>query len=159
MAEPALRRTPASGTEQSIGDLVSVAARDISQLVRFELDLAKMELKSDVKRAGISAALLVIAVFAGCLLLILLCFAFAFGLNAIGAPGGLWGAFLWVALTCFVLLVVAGLVALLVVRRLTRMSKTRRSLADGISVLRRRPSATSAAATTAAGAKAQTRAG
>lgn len=159
MAEPALRRTPASGTEQSIGDLVSVAARDISQLVRFELDLAKMELKSDVKRAGISAALLVIAVFAGCLLLILLCFAFAFGLNAIGAPGGLWGAFLWVALTCFVLLVVAGLVALLVVRRLTRMSKTRRSLADGISVLRRRPSATSAAATTAASAKAQTRAG
>jgi uncharacterized membrane protein YqjE len=141
MAEPAVSRASSSVTDQSIGDLVSVAARDISQLVRYELDLAKLELKSDVKRAGISGALLAIAVFAVCLLLMLLCFAFAFGLSAIGAPGGLWGAFLWVALTCFLLIVIAGLVALLFVRRLTKMSKTRRTLADDTSLLRRAKSA------------------
>lgn len=141
MAGPAVSRT-SSDTDQSIGDLVSVAARDISQLVRYELDLAKLELKSDVKRAGISAALLAIAVFAACLVLMLLCFAFAFGLSAIGAPGGLWGAFLWVALTCTLLILIAGLVAFLIVRRLTRMGKTRRSLADGVSMLRHvRPAA------------------
>jgi uncharacterized membrane protein YqjE len=137
MAGPAVSRASSSVTDQSIGDLVSVAARDVPQLVRYELDLAKLELKADVKRAGISAALLAVAVFAVCLLLMLLCFAFAFGLSAIGAPGGLWGAFLWVALTCFLLILVAGLIALLIVRRLTKMSKTRRTLADDTSLLRR----------------------
>ena len=53
MADPAVRRTSSSVTDQSIGDLVSVAARDISQLVRYELDLAKLELKADAKRLGI----------------------------------------------------------------------------------------------------------
>jgi ABC-type multidrug transport system fused ATPase/permease subunit len=141
MAGPAVTRVSPSATDQSIGDLVSVAARDISQLVRYELDLAKLELKSDVKRAGISAALLAIAVFALCLLLMLLCFAFAFGLSAIGAPGGLWGAFLWVALAVVLLILFAGLVALLIVRRLTKMSRTRRTLADDTSLLRRVKSA------------------
>jgi uncharacterized membrane protein YqjE len=141
MAEPAVRRMPSSATDQSIGDLVSVAARDISQLVRYEIDLAKLELKSDVKRAGIGAGLLAVAVFAACLLLMLLCFAFAYGLAAIHAPGGLWGAFLWVALAVVLLIMVAGLVALVLVRRLTKMSKTRRTLADDTSLLRHAKSA------------------
>ena len=141
MAEPAVRRMPSSATDQSIGDLVSVAARDISQLLRYEIDLAKLELKSDVKRAGIGAGLLAVAVFAACLLLMLLSFAFAYGLAAIHAPGGLWGAFLWVALAVVLLIVVAGLVALLLVRRMTKMSKTRRTLADDTSLLRRVKSA------------------
>jgi len=135
MAEPAARRVPSSVTDQSIGDLVSVAARDISQLLRYEIDLAKLELKSDVKRAGIGAGLLAVAVFAACLLLMLLCFAFAYGLDAIGAPGGLWGAFLWVALAVVLLIIVAALIALVLVRRLTKMSRTRRTLADDTSLL------------------------
>lgn len=135
MAVPTARRVTSSVTDQSIGDLVSVAARDISQLLRYEIDLAKLELKSDVKRAGIGAGLLAVAVFAACLLLMLLCFAFAYGLDAIGAPGGLWGAFLWVALAVVLLIIVAGLVALLVVRRLTKMRRTRRTLADDTSLL------------------------
>jgi uncharacterized membrane protein YqjE len=141
MAGPAVTRASSSTTDQSIGDLVSVAARDISQLVRYELDLAKLELKSDVKRAGISAALLAVAVFSLCLLLMLLCFAFAYGLYAIAAPGGLWGAFLWVAVAVALLILMAGLVVLLIVRRLTKMSRTRRTLADDTSLLRRAKSA------------------
>ena len=77
MAEPAVRRTSSGVTDQSIGDLVSVAARDISQLVRYELDLAKLELKSDIKRLGIGVGLLVVALFTACLVLMLLCFALA----------------------------------------------------------------------------------
>jgi uncharacterized membrane protein YqjE len=149
MADPAVRRTSGAVTDQSIGDLVSVAARDISQLVRYELDLAKLELKSDVKRAAFGGALLGIAVFAACLVLMLLCFAFAYGLNAVGAPGGLWGAFLWVALTCLLLIVIAALVAWRMVRKMTGMSKTRRSVADGVSLLRRRKPASSGASTAA----------
>jgi hypothetical protein len=146
MADPAVRRTSGAVTDQSIGDLVSVAARDVSQLVRYELDLAKLELKSDLKRAAFGGALLGIAVFAACLLLMLLCFAFAYGLNAVGAPGGLWGAFLWVALTCLLLIIVAALVAWRMVRKMTGMSKTRRSLADGVSLLRRKPASSASTA-------------
>jgi len=136
MAEPAVRRMPSGATDQSIGDLVSVAARDISQLVRYEIDLAKLELKSDVKRAGIGAALGAVAVFSLCLVLMLLCFAFAYGLDAIGAPGGLWGAFLWTTLAVVLLIVLALGVAVLILRRLKLMSKTRRTLADDTSLLR-----------------------
>ena len=79
----------------------------------------------------------------------LLCFAFAYGLNAVGAPGGLWAAFLWVARTCLLLIVVAALVAWRMVRKMTGMSKTRRSVADGVSLLRRRKPASSGASTAA----------
>jgi len=147
MADPAVRRTTASGADQSIGDLVSVAARDISQLVRYELDLAKLELKADAKRVGIGGALLGIAVFAACLVLMLLCFAFAYGLNALGI--WLWASFLIVAGACILIIGGAALIAWRMVRKLTGMSKTRTSLADGVSLLRRRKPAAGAAGATA----------
>ncbi len=150
MADPAVRRTTASGADQSIGDLVSVAARDISQLVRYELDLAKLELKSDAKRVGIGAALLGIALFAACLVLMLLCFAFAYGLNALGI--WLWASFLIVAGACVLIIGGAALIAWRMVHKLTGMSKTRSSLADGASMLRhRKPGAGPAEAPAKAG--------
>jgi uncharacterized membrane protein YqjE len=150
MADPAVRRTSGAVTDQSIGDLVSVAARDISQLVRYELDLAKLELKSDAKRLGIGGALLGIALFAACLVLMLLCFAFAYGLNALGI--WLWASFLIVAGTCVLIIGIAALIAYRMVHKLTGMSKTRSSLADGMSLLRRRkPAASGASAAAKAG--------
>jgi len=150
MADPAVRRTSGAVTDQSIGDLVSVAARDISQLVRYELDLAKLELKADAKRLGIGGGLLGIALFAACLVLMLLCFAFAYGLNTLGI--WLWASFLIVAGTCVLIIGVAALIAYQMVRRLTGMSKTRSSLADGMSLLRRRkPAAARASAAAKAG--------
>ena len=41
-----------AGDGQSLGDLVALAAKDMSQLVRYEIDLAKSELKGDVKSAS-----------------------------------------------------------------------------------------------------------
>src|SRR5215472_4688869 len=139
MAEPAVKRTSSNMTDQSIGDLVSVAARDISQLVRYELDLAKLELKDDAKRVGVGAGLLGVAVFAACLVLMLLCFAFAYGLNALGI--WLWAAFLIVAGACVLIIGGAALIAWQLVRRVTGMRKTRSSLADDVSLLRHRKSA------------------
>jgi hypothetical protein len=158
MAQPAVRRTSASGTDQSIGDLVSVAARDISQLVRYEMDLAKVELKSDVKRLAIGGALLAIGGFVACLVLVLLCFAFAYGLNTLGI--WLWASFLIAAGTCVLLTALAVLIGITMVRRMNGMSKTRRSLADGISVLRRRkPAGPGPKVTPTTSAKTQARAG
>jgi uncharacterized membrane protein YqjE len=158
MAQPAVRRTSASGTDQSIGDLVSVAARDISQLVRYELDLAKMELKSDVKRLAIGGALLAVGGFVCCLVLVMLCFAFALGLYTIGV--WLWLSFIYAAAACVLVTAVAALIGITMVRRMNGMSKTRRSLADGISVLRRRkPAGAGPRVTPASSAKTQARAG
>ncbi len=134
MADTAVRRTSSAASDQSIGDLVSVVARDVSQLVRYEVNLAKLELKSDVRRLGIGGALLVVAGFVACLVLVLLCFALAFGLVTLGIWE--WAAFLIVAGTCVLLAGLAVLIGITMVRKLDRMSNTRRSVADGISLLR-----------------------
>jgi hypothetical protein len=144
MVEPAVRRMPATGTDQSIGDLVSVAARDISQLVRYELDLAKIELKDDVKRVAIGGALLAVGGFVACLVLMVLCFAFAYGLNALGI--WLWASFLIVAGTCVLITALAMLIGVTLVRKMTGMTKTRRSLAEGLSLLHRKKAAPSSRA-------------
>ena len=65
----------------------------------------------------------------------LLCFAFAYGLNALGI--WLWASFLIVAGACVLIIGGAALVAWRMVRNVTGMSKTRSSLADGMSLLRR----------------------
>ncbi len=79
----------------------------------------------------------------------LLCFAFAYGLNALGI--WLWASFLIVAGACVLIIGGAALVAYQMVRKLTGMSKTRRSLADGVSLLRRRKPASSASTAARAG--------
>ena len=149
MADPAVRRASGGATDQSIGDLVSVAARDISQLVRYELDLAKLELKDDAKRVGIGAGLLGVALFAACLVLMLLSFAFAYGLNTLGI--WLWASFLIVAGTCVLIIGGAALIAWVLVRRVSGMRKTRSSLADDVSLLRHRKTATPARSSAKAG--------
>ena len=77
-------RPDSAAGQQSLGDLVAGAAKDVSQLVRYEISLAKSELKMDARRIGIAAALAVVGLFVGCLLVVLLCFAFAYGLMALG---------------------------------------------------------------------------
>jgi hypothetical protein len=149
MADPALRRAASGVADQSIGDLVSVAARDISQLVRYELDLAKLEVKADAKRLGIGAGLGVVALFAACLVLMLLAFAFAFGLNALHI--WLWAAFLIAAGTCVLIIGIAALIALRMLHKLGGMSKTRRSLSEGMSLLRHGKPGSTAKASARAG--------
>jgi uncharacterized membrane protein YqjE len=128
--------TPESaGSDQSLGDLVALAAKDVSQLLRYEIDLAKAELRGDMRRIGLAGALVGVAAFVGCLVLVLLCIAFAYGLVALGI--WTWAAFLIVAGTCVLLAVVAVGIAFLKVRRLSGLSQTRKSVTEGIGILRR----------------------
>jgi hypothetical protein len=130
--------------QQSLGDLVAGAAKDVSQLVRYEISLAKSELKMDARRIGIAAALAVVGLFVGCLLVVLLCFAFAYGLVAAGI--WIWAAFLIVAGTCLLLIGLAGLIAYGRVRKVTGMKMTRKTVVDDLSMLRRgEPSANGSA--------------
>jgi uncharacterized membrane protein YqjE len=134
MAEPVA--TPAGqDSSRSVGDLVSLAVRDMSRLVRYELDLAKLELRGDARRLGLAGALTGIAAFTGFLVLVMLCFALAYGLITLGIWP--WAAFLIVAGACVVLAGIAMGIVALKVRRVSGLRKTRESVQEGLALLRR----------------------
>ena len=144
-----------AGNQQSLGELVALAAKDVSQLIRYEIRLAKGELRMDMRRVGIVGALAGFSAVALSLMLVMLCFAYAYGLYAAGAPGGLWGAFLWVFLTLVVLFLVACGIAYLVMKRVTGMRLTRKTVTDDLGMLRRgeaNPDGSGTAAATPPGA-------
>ena len=123
-----------AGDDQSLGDLVALAAKDVSQLIRYEIDLAKTELRDDVQRVGLAAGLSGVAAFVACLVLVLLSIALAFGLVALGIWA--WAAFLIVAgvYVLFAALVLG--IAYLKVQRLSSLSKTRKTVTQGLDMLR-----------------------
>jgi len=109
--------------ERTIGQLVSDATRDLSDIVRHEVALAKAELKDDVAKAGVGAGLLAGAAFLGVVAFVLLCIAAALGLEAAGLPG--WAAFLIVTA---VLLALAGVLALVGKKRLSAIQPPERTI-------------------------------
>ncbi len=123
-----------AGGDQSLGDLVALAAKDASQLIRYEIDLAKTELKGDLRRVGLAGALGGVAAFVGCLVLVLLCIALAEGLVALGIWP--WAAFLIVAGACVLVAGAAVGFALLKLRRLSGLRKTRKTVTEGLGMLR-----------------------
>jgi hypothetical protein len=124
-----------AGSEQSLGDLVALAAKDVSQLIRYEMDLAKTELRGDARRIGLASVLAGVAAFTGCLMLVLLCFAYAYGLMTLGIWN--WASFLIVAGTCLLLIAAATGIAIVRVRGVTGLRSTRQSVTESIAVLRR----------------------
>jgi uncharacterized membrane protein YqjE len=135
MAEPAAKSRADGAQDQSIGSLVSLAISDVSKLFKAELDLAKIELKDDLRRVGIGGALLGIAAFVGCLILVLLCFAYAYGLIAAGIWA--WAAFLIVAGTCVLLAALAVLIGYLKFRKISGLRLTRQSVQEDLTLLKR----------------------
>ncbi|MGO9218092.1 MAG: phage holin family protein [Streptosporangiaceae bacterium] len=135
MARSAAPQSLGNDSESSIGDLVSQAVRDVTQLVRCELALAKLELRDDVKRLGLAAALLVITAVAGCLILVMLCWAFAYGLVTLGIWP--WAAFLIVAGTLLLLALLAILVVVIKVRGVSGLRKTRQTVQADLELLKR----------------------
>jgi hypothetical protein len=95
-----------NGSEPTVGQLVANASKDLSNLVRSELELAKTELKKTAIAAGTGAGMFAAAAFLALLAIILLSIAAAYGLTALGLHPA-W-AFLIVA--GFYLLVGAALV-------------------------------------------------
>jgi hypothetical protein len=122
--------------QQSLGELVALAAKDMSSLVRYEISLAKSELKMDARRIGIVAGIAVVGLFVACLIVVLLCFALAYGLvEAFDLP--IYAGFLCTVGACLLVILVAGLIALLIIRRVTGMKLTRQTVMDDIGMLRR----------------------
>ncbi len=134
MAEPGTAR-PAEVDDRSVGELVSEAIKDLTQLVRYETDLAKTELLADVRRIGVSSALAATIVFSSFLMLVMLCFALAYGLQALGVWD--WASFLLVTVALILLAGAFAGIIYLKVRRMDRLRKTRESVQGSLALLRR----------------------
>ena len=110
--------------EQSLGELVATATRDLSLLVHKEMELAKTEIAAEVKRAGIGAGFLGGAGFVGL-------FAFTF-MAVAGALGISEGADLplWVGFLCIGALFggMAGMLALLGVGKVVKVKGPQRTI-------------------------------
>jgi len=134
MAEPAASSSPPGGGDASVGDLVSLAVRDVTRLFQCELELAKLELRADVRRLFVSVVLTGVAGFAGILVLFMLSFALAFGLITVGIWN--WAAFLIVAGAYVVLGALAILIVYVTMRRITGLRQTRDTVQEDLALLR-----------------------
>src|SRR5690625_3740939 len=104
-------------TQRSIGELVQSIRDELLGVVHHEIDIAKKEITAIAIKAGIIAACAAVLLFLLLSAWVMLLFAAATGLQALGLP--YWGAFLIVAGGFIVVGAVAGLVAFLVSKRVT----------------------------------------
>lgn len=114
---------PGSQTEETLGALFVTASRDLSTLVRSEVELAKAEIKQDVKLGVKGGAMFGAAAFLGLLAIVLLSITIAEALAALGLPT--WVAFLVV--TVFYLLV-AGVLVLVGKRAVSKVRPPERTI-------------------------------
>jgi hypothetical protein len=120
------RSTPTA--DASLGELVATATRDLSSLLRQEVELAKVEIKRDVAAAGKGAGMFGGAGFAAALGLVFVSVAAAYGIAHFGPPLGC--SFFAVGAVYFV---IAGVLALSGKKSLSKMSpptKTIETLKD-----------------------------
>lgn len=83
------------GTERTLGQLVADASSDVSSIIKGEIALAKLEIKSDVSKGGKGAAMLAAAGVFALFMLGFLLSALAWGLHELGLP--VWASMLIVA--------------------------------------------------------------
>jgi membrane protein implicated in regulation of membrane protease activity len=125
---------PAGTDDPSIGSLVQSAMADMSTLVRSEIELAKTEITTSAKKAGISIALFVVAG-------VLLAFAgiYFFVAAAEGIAEGLprWLSYLIVAVGLAAIAGMAALVGLRMMKKLDKPERTMESLRELPEVMHR----------------------
>lgn len=135
-----------SSGEETLGALIATASRDLSALVRSEIELAKAELRVDVKNGATGGAMFGAAAFLGVLVVILLSIAAAYGLVALGLHPGL--AFLAVAVFYLLVAVVLVLVGKRTVSKVGPPERTIRTSKDTAAFLKSPRSGDAATPTT-----------
>ena len=112
-----------TAADASLGELVATATRDLSSLMRQEVELAKVEIKRDVVAAGKGAGMFGGAGFAGVFALLFLSISAAYGIEYLGVPLGC--AFFAVGV---VYLLVAGFLAVSGKKSLSKMGPPEKTI-------------------------------
>ncbi|MEJ7689521.1 MAG: phage holin family protein [Nocardioidaceae bacterium] len=115
---------PKHDEEPTIGKLVADTSRDLSALIRNEIELAKTEIKISLKFGGVGAGLLAAAAFIGLLAIIIVSIAFALFLDWWFA--GTATAFL---IVFAIYLLVAGVLAFLGIKNVKRARAPQQTIA------------------------------
>ena len=102
--------------ERTIGQLVAQASEDLSALVRYEVALAKAEIKDDVKRGAVASGMFGAAGFLALLATITLVITVGYALVALGLPA--WAAFGIVTLAMLLLAGLLGFIGFLQVKKI-----------------------------------------
>jgi hypothetical protein len=102
-ADPANSGAAPGVERQSIGELIGEVSRDLSTLMRQELELAKVEIKAEVSKTGRAAGMLGGAGFAGYMVVLFLSFALWWGLENVMDAG--WAALIVAAVWAVIALV------------------------------------------------------
>ena len=112
--------------EPTVGQLVSDASTHLSTIIQGEVALAKLELKSSVKNAGLSVGLFVTAG-------VLLFFSLTFGLLALAEGINAMGVWRWLSyLIVFVfLLILIGLLVLFGIKKVKKVKAPQRTIDTG----------------------------
>jgi len=121
MVEPYLAGTSARAVAEALGGTPSTqrrvaASEDLSELVRYEIALAKAEIKDDVRRGATAGGMVSVALFLVLMSTVTLVIAAGFGLVAAGFSA--WAAFLIVSGGLIVLALLMVFVAFRLVKRI-----------------------------------------
>lgn len=127
---------PRSAHDQSIGGLVREVTTHLSVLVRSEVELAKAEVTSEVRKGVQGSVFFVIALVIATFSLFFLFFTLAELFAALGVVR--WGAFAIVFGIMLLLAGIAGLIGYLRVRRIRKPERTISTLKDSAQVLANR---------------------
>jgi Putative Actinobacterial Holin-X, holin superfamily III len=144
MVDTESARAAGAAADPSLGDLVSQAAADLSILVRSEIDLAKIELRKDVRRFATIGVMGVGCFFAFNLVIVLLSFGLVYGLIRLGIWP--WASFLIVAGVDMVAIGIAAGIAWINFRRVSGLKLTRKTVQEDLAIMNREDQATGAPA-------------
>jgi hypothetical protein len=124
------------GDEPSLGELVAAAGRDLSTLIRSEIELAKAEIGAEVGKVAAGAGAFGGAAFFAIFAFLLLSFGFAYGLAKAGLP--VWAAFLVAGGTYLALAAALGVAGVLALKKVGPPERTIRTAKDTVTVLKNR---------------------
>lgn len=113
----------AATDDATIGELVAIASRDVSLLIRQEVELAKTEVKAAATSAGLGAAFLGAAGFLGFFAFFAVTIAAGEGLHA----AGIGRAYSFLIVTA-AYLIVAGLLGVFAIGRLKKVGPPKRAI-------------------------------
>ena len=120
--------------DRTIGQLVSDVSTDLSELIRYEMALAKAEIRADLRRGAVGGGMFGAAGYLLLLMSITLVITAAYGLVAAGLAA--WLSFLIVSGVLLLLALLLALVGVLNLRRITPPERTIRSTKLTIAAVR-----------------------
>ena len=119
--------------DRTLGQLVADASKDVSELVRYEIALAKAEIRADVKRGATAGGMFGAAGYLALLATVALVIAAGLGLAEFVAP---WLAFVIVAVALLLLAGILGLIGRSQIGKIKPPERTIRTTKDAIAVVR-----------------------